>query len=108
MGLATAVDPGEVHGIDMEASQIELARSAAVAGGHENITFHMGNVYELPFEDNSFDVAHCHAALMHVPDTQTALREVKRALNPGGIVASREMIADSSFSEPLGEITQEA
>ncbi len=97
------MQPGEVHGVDMEESQIEMARTAAAAGGHDNITFHVGNVYELPFEDNYFDVAHCHAVLMHVPDTQTALKEVKRVLKPGGIIASREMIADSSFIEPAGE-----
>ena len=108
VGLAAAVHPGEVHGIDMEESQIEMARCAASAGGHENATFHVGNVYELPFEDNYFDAAHCHAVLMHVPDTAAALSEVKRVLKPGGIIASREMIAGSSFSEPAGEHIPEA
>ena len=108
VGLAAAVEPGEVHGVDMEESQIEMARAAAAAGGHDNITFHVGNVYELPFEDNFFDVAHCHAVLMHVPDTQTALQEVKRVLKPGGILASREMIGDSSFIAPAGEHIPEA
>ena len=51
VGLAVAVDPGEVHGIDMEESQIGLARSAAEAGGHANATFHVGDVTGLPFED---------------------------------------------------------
>ena len=108
VGLAAAARPGEVHGIDMEESQIEMARSAAAAGGHGNATFHVGNVYELPFEDNFFDVAHCHAVLMHVPDTDAALREVKRVLKPGGIIGSREMIAGSSFSDPAGEHIPEA
>ena len=108
VGLAAVVHSGEVHGIDMEESQIELARSAATAGGHDNITFHVGNVYELPFEDDSFDAAHCHAVLMHVPDTQAALREVQRVLKPGGRIACREMIADSSFIEPAGEHIPEA
>ena len=100
VGLARAVDPGEVHGIDMEESQIALARAAAEAGGHTNATFHVGDVTALPFEDDSFDVAHCHAVLMHVPDTQATLAEVKRVLKPGGIIASREAIIASSFVDP--------
>ena len=103
VGLAKAVEPGEMHGIDMEASQIELARSAATAGGHANAVFHVGNALELPFEDDYFDVAHCHTVLMHIPDTQATLSEVKRVLKPGGIVASRELIAGSSFFEPNRE-----
>ena len=100
VGLAVAVEPGELHGIDMEESQIDLARSAAEAGGHGNATFHVGDVTDLPFEDDSFDIAHCHAVLMHVPDTQATLAEVKRVLKPGGIVASREVFVSSSFLEP--------
>lgn len=103
VGLAGAVEPGEVHGIDMEESQIAMARSAAEAGGHDNTTFHVGDVTALPFEDNSFDVAHCHAVLMHVPDTAAVLSEVKRVLKPGGIVASREMFVESSFLEPVDD-----
>ena len=87
----------------MEESQIGMARSAAGAGGHDNVTFHIGDVTALPFEDNSFDVAHCHAVLMHVPDTAAVLSEVKRVLKPRCIVASREMFVESSFLEPSGE-----
>ena len=108
VGLAQAVNPGEVHGVDMEESQIELARAAAAAGGHDNITFHVGNVYEMPFEDGYFDAAHCHAVLMHVPETQRALQEVKRVLKPGGIIAGREMIERASFSEPTSPNMREA
>ena len=103
VGLAKAVEPGEMHGIDMEESQIELARAAASAGGHDNATFHVGNALELPFEDDYFDVAHCHTVLMHVPDTQSLLSEVKRVLKPGGIVSSRELIGRSCFLEPNRE-----
>ena len=100
VGLADRIAPGEFHGIDMEESQVELARASAKAGSHDNMIFHVGNVYELPFEDNTFDVAHCHAVLMHIPDTEAALAEVKRVLKPGGIIASREVIVASCFLEP--------
>ena len=105
VGLASAVEPGEFHGIDIEESQIDLARAAAEAGGHDNATFHVGDATDLPFEDDYFDVAHCHAVLMHVPDTEAALAEVKRVLKPGGIIASREFIVASSFLEPGAENT---
>ena len=39
VGLADCIAPGEFHGIDMEESQIELARASAKAGGgfaHKN------------------------------------------------------------------------
>ena len=100
VGLAELIAPGELHGIDMEESQIELARAAAAAGGHRNLTFHVGDVSALPFEDNHFDIAHCHAVLMHIPDTQAALSEVKRVLKPGGIIGSREAIVASSYLAP--------
>lgn len=106
VGLAERIAPGTLHGIDMEESQIELARAAASDGGHDNMVFHVGNVYELPFDDDTFDAAHCHAVLMHVPDTQRALAEVKRVLKPEGILASREAIIASSFLAPQpAEIT---
>ena len=100
VGLANAVNPGEVHGIDKEESQIDVARNVAKAGGHQNAFFHVGDVTALPFEDNFFDVAHCHAVLMHVPDTSATLAEVKRVLKPGGIIASREMFVSCSFLSP--------
>ena len=100
VGLAKAVDPGELCGVDMEASQIETARAAAEAGGHRNAVFQTGDVTDLPFEDDSFDVAHCHAVLMHAPDTAAVLAEARRVLKPGGIISSREMFVDCSFLEP--------
>ena len=60
---------------------------------------------ELPFEDGLFDVAHCHAVLMHVPDTERVLSEVRRVLRPGGIICSREVIVESCFLEPSSEHT---
>ena len=108
VGLAAAVSPGEVHGIDMEESQIGLARSAAEAGSHTNVTFHVGNALSLPFENDFFDAVHAHAVVMHIPDTAGVLAEVQRVLKPGGIFASRDLIGESSFIEPGTEGLREA
>ena len=100
VGLAKAVDPGEMHGIDMEPSQVELARTVAAFQKQENAKFQVADVVDLPFEDGYFDVVHGHDVLMYVPDTQAALAELKRVLKPGGIISCRELIGEASFTEP--------
>ncbi len=101
VGLAEAVRPdGEMHGIDMEPSQIELAQAVAASMGHDNAIFHVADVADLPFEDGFFDAAHCHNVLMHIPDTRAALAEVKRVLRPGGLIGCREMVSMGSFTHP--------
>ena len=83
VGLARAVAPGKMHGVDMAKAQIETARDLAESRGQDNAIFHVGDVTDLQFEDNFFDVAHCRSVLMHVPDTAAVLSEVKRVLKPG-------------------------
>ena len=100
LGLARAVAPGEMHGLDMEASQIDLARAGAQAYRVDNAIFHVGDAIDLPFEDGSFDVVSFQNVLMHIPDTQAALTEAKRVLKSGGIIGCREMIVPSSFTYP--------
>lgn len=105
VGLAKAVEPGELHGLDMAESQVEMAQTAAVAGRHGNAFFRTGDATDLPYEDDFFDVVHFHAVLMHIPDTRTTLAEAKRVLKPGGFISARELIGDSSFLKPnLGSL----
>lgn len=100
VGLAKAVAPGELHGVDIEPSQIAMAQAAAQAGGHDNAHFQVGDGANLPFADNTFDVAHCHAVLMHVPNLAQVLAEVKRVLKPGGILSARDSVLASHLFEP--------
>ena len=100
MGLAKAVAPGELHGVDIEASQIAMAQAAAQAGGRDNAHFQASDATNLPFADNTFDVVHCHAILMHVPNLSQVLAEVKRVLKPGGILSARESVIGAYLFEP--------
>ena len=55
VGLADAVAPGELYGIDMEQSQVEFAVAAARKGGHDNARFQVGDALALPFPESYFD-----------------------------------------------------
>ena len=52
--------------------------------------FLAGNIYDLDFEDETFDVVHAHQVLQHLTDPVEALREMRRVAKPGGIVAVRD------------------
>ena len=98
--LAAAVAPGVLHGIDIEPSQVDLARATCASQERGNTVFQVADATQLPFEDGYFDVVHLGGVLMHVPDTGRALEEVRRVLRPGGLVACRDLMLSSCFVHP--------
>jgi SAM-dependent methyltransferase/DNA-binding PadR family transcriptional regulator len=88
LGLARGVAPGEVIGIDIEDSQFASAREQARQEGL-NITFQKASIYQLPFDDGSFDAVFSHDVLQYVGDPPAALAELHRVLKPGGVIGIR-------------------
>ena len=50
---------GKVIGVDMTPEMIEKARGNAKKGNYENVEFRLGEIENLPVEDNSIDVIKC-------------------------------------------------
>lgn len=48
------------------------------------------SIYELPFEDDTFDIVHAQQVLVHLDDPVKAIREMLRVCKSDGIVALRE------------------
>lgn len=87
LDLAPTVAPGRMVGIDADSGQVQVAKATANQRRIENAEFLTGSVYELPFEDGSFDVVYANAVLMYVRDQVSALGEMRRILRPGGLAA---------------------
>jgi SAM-dependent methyltransferase len=69
---------GTVTGIELSETSVALARQRDVG---EIVA---GSVLEMPFADDSFDLAVSLDVIEHLEDDLTALRELRRVLAPGG------------------------
>jgi ubiquinone/menaquinone biosynthesis C-methylase UbiE len=88
--FARLVAPGQVTGIDLSLEVIELARRNTDGSDVANLSFQVGDAYDLAFADASFDVVYAHQVLQHLSDPVRALREMRRVLVPGGLAAVRD------------------
>ncbi len=73
-----------VTGIDPSAESVEAARVHAVSESLD-IEYTVGAGEQLPFPDESFDIAYCCDVLEHVDDLDRVLAETSRVLKPGGV-----------------------
>ena len=100
LGLAEAVAPGEAVGIDRQPAQLELARALAATRGVA-ARFDVGDIYELPFADASFDAVFANGLLMHLHDPARAFAELRRVLRPGGTAGVRDPDFGASVYAPV-------
>ncbi|NCC73761.1 MAG: ubiquinone/menaquinone biosynthesis methyltransferase [Sphingobacteriia bacterium] len=77
-----------VSALDYSPPMLERAKIKARKSGIEGINFIHGDVADLPFSENRFDVAGIAFAFrnltFHNPDRDTFLKEILRVLKPGG------------------------
>jgi SAM-dependent methyltransferase len=103
LGLAAAVAPGLVSGVDVDASALDAARKSAREAACENAEFREASVFALPFESATFDAVFCHAVLQHLPEPAAALAEFARVLRPGGVIGLADADYDGSLIWPRPE-----
>ena len=78
----------QVVSTDLSPNSVQLAAARAKDLGLANLTAKVADAQDLSaFEDNSFAVVTCTFGVMFIPDYRTALREVRRVLQPGGLFA---------------------
>ncbi|MGA8087584.1 MAG: metalloregulator ArsR/SmtB family transcription factor [Terracidiphilus sp.] len=110
--LLLAQNAAKVIAVDSSAKMIEFAREQARRHHVKNIDYRLGDMEELPIEDEAIDLVFFSQSLHHALHPQHAIAEAARILRPGGRIAildlakhrfeeAREMYADEwlGFSE---------
>ena len=85
LDIAERVGPGgSVLATDLSATILEFAKENAGRAGHRNIETMAADGESLNVGEARFDAAICRLGLMFFPDPGKGLREMFRALKPGG------------------------
>lgn len=69
---------GTVTGVELSSASVEIAR------GRDTGEVVEGSILEMPFADDSFDLAVSFDVIEHLEDDGRALRELRRLVAPGG------------------------
>jgi SAM-dependent methyltransferase len=78
--ILTRAGAEQVVGVDI--AEEAVTRAAELADAE----FVVGDLHELPFPDDAFDVVTCFEVIEHVAGTEKVLAELKRVLAPQGVL----------------------
>src|SRR5687767_8727519 len=88
LSIASIVgNEGSVTYTDPSTGMVATARDEATRRGLVNIRFHKAAAEELPFENDTFDVAVGRLSVMFFPDVTAGLKEIVRTVKSGGRIS---------------------
>jgi ubiquinone/menaquinone biosynthesis C-methylase UbiE len=93
-------EEGRVYAVDIQPEmlrQLERKLARPEHQGIRNIELRQASAYELPLADEALDLVYMITVLPEIPDRGLALREVKKVLKPGGILAVTELFPDPDY-----------
>jgi ubiquinone/menaquinone biosynthesis C-methylase UbiE len=70
--------------LDLDVRMVLKAKAYLSRWNRERVSLSVGDVFHLPFKDNSLDAVFGFGVLHHVPDWRGAVREIARVLKTGG------------------------
>jgi ubiquinone/menaquinone biosynthesis C-methylase UbiE len=86
--------------VDFSEESLRAAKERVSSHGFTNVTFHQGDIFHLPYEDESFDHLFLCFVLEHLPNPVEALLCLRRVLKRRGTITVIEGDHGSTFFHP--------
>ncbi|MGD8566221.1 MAG: arsenite methyltransferase [Candidatus Bathyarchaeota archaeon] len=92
---------GKVIGVDMTEEMIEKAKDNASKHGFKNVEFRLGEIENLPVEDNSVDVIISNCVINLSPDKEKVFKEAYRVLKLGGRIMISDIVTEGELPNEI-------
>jgi arsenite methyltransferase len=92
---------GRVIGIDMTEAMIEKAKANAAKLGFKNVEFRLGDIDNMPINDNTADVVVSNCVMNLVPNKQKAFSETFRIIKHGGHFSISDIVLQGEITDEL-------
>ena len=99
-------DTGQVIGIDFTPAMIERARKNAEVRGFTNVEFRQGDIENMPVAGNTADVIVSNCVLNLVPNKSGVVKEIYRALKPGGHFSISDIVLEGELPKEIQEAAE--
>ncbi|MFA6963541.1 MAG: arsenite methyltransferase [Patescibacteria group bacterium] len=94
-------DSGKVIGVDFSEEMIEKAKQNAQKLSYKNVEFRLGDIEDLPVEDNSIDIIISNCVINLAPDKSKVFAESHRVLKEGGKMFVSDIVLLEDISDEI-------
>jgi cyclopropane fatty-acyl-phospholipid synthase-like methyltransferase len=95
-----ATQAAHVTALDLSEEQLAQSKRMADQQGLTNIDFRAASIYEPGLDPEAYDISYSRWLLVHLSRPVDAMRKIREALKPGGLMVCEEPDLSAIYTEP--------